>query len=159
MAALTCLKNSRSRILTRPTRCVQRSKPIKKNKKKKIKKKKWKKQTAVVLGANSSVAVCERWYIQQILEEIIQETKLEIFVLDSDTRNVLDQAFLLLSDPWLLQYFGVLYNYYLHEYICSTYVSYAAVHFCYLNRWFYSKYLDNRGWLLDILVDSDSFQF
>ena len=33
MAALTCFKNSRSRILTRLTRRVQRSKPIKKKKK------------------------------------------------------------------------------------------------------------------------------
>ena len=84
MAALTCFKNSRSRILTRPTRRVQRSKPIKKR------------QTAVVFAANSSVAVGERRYIQLIGSDKSGDiSKLETFVLDDDTRK---ESWIKLSD-------------------------------------------------------------
>ena len=77
MAVLTCFKNSRSRILTRPTRHVQRSKPIKKR------------QTATVSEVNSSVAVGESRYIQLIGRDNSADiSKLETFVLDNDTRKV-----------------------------------------------------------------------
>ena len=72
MAALTCFKKSRSRILTRLTRCVQRSKPIKR-------------QTAAVFETNTSVAVGERRYIQLIGRDNSGDiSKLETFVLDDD---------------------------------------------------------------------------
>ena len=76
MAAQTCFKYSRSRILTKPTRRVQKSKPIKR-------------QTAAVFEANLSVVVGERRYIQLIGRDNSGEiSKLETFVQDSDTRKV-----------------------------------------------------------------------
>ena len=77
MAALMCFKNLRSRILTIPTRRVQRSKPIKKG------------QTATVLAANSSVAVGERRYILLIGRDNSGDiSKLETFLLDGEMRKV-----------------------------------------------------------------------
>ena len=56
-----------------------------------------------MLAESSSIAVGKRQYIQLIgRDNSVDISKLETFVLDSDTRSVLDQAFWLLSDPRLL---------------------------------------------------------
>ena len=75
MAALTCFKNSRSQILTRPTRRVQRSKPIKKTDSRSVQCELtccgWR-ETIQLIGRDNSGDIY----------------KLETFVLDGDTQKV-----------------------------------------------------------------------